>query len=89
MIHEVVRDNLLDRAFHLELRCLPCVVQPSPEESVRTRLWMSKGRHRQKFLKPKVASTHTDYLFVNTDREIYIYVCLTKILELKNPQNSS
>ena len=73
MIHEVVRDNLLDRVFHLELRCLPCVVQPSPEESVRTRLWMSKGRHRQKFLKPKVAptkSTHTDYLFVNTDREI-------------------
>ena len=55
MIHEVVRDNLLDRVFHLELRCLPCVVQPSPEESVRTRLWMSKGRHRQKFLKPKVA----------------------------------
>ena len=55
VIHEVVRDNLLDRVFHLELRCLPCVVEPSPEESVRTRLWMSKGRNRQRFLKLKVA----------------------------------
>jgi len=47
VIHEIVMDHLMDRVFHVELRCLPCIVEPSSEEAVRTRLWMSKDHLRR------------------------------------------
>ena len=37
VIHEVIWDHLLDRAFHLELRCVSCQVSDT-----QTRLWLTK-----------------------------------------------
>ena len=47
VIHEIIWDHLLDRAFHLELRCVPCLVEVSPGQTVKTRQWLSKQYLKQ------------------------------------------